>query len=152
MLTVRQAKAGEHEILTKLAMRSEAHWGYDSDFMETFESIYGVTEAFINIHPTFVMEEKGNIVGFYSILINNQGTSLEYFYIEPAFIGKGYGKLLWNHMVESCKNYGIKEIVFVTSPQAKEFYTRMGAEQTGEVESLVKKGRKIPRLVYRFAY
>lgn len=41
--------------------------------------------------------------------------------------------------------YGVlnseKEIVLVTSPQAKEFYAKMGAIQCGEVDTLVIKGR-----------
>lgn len=148
MLNIRSAKAGESEILTSIAIKSEAYWGYDSDFMEKFKSIHKVTEEFISNNPTIIIEEDKNIVGFYGILIEKNETSLEYFFIEPKYIGKGYGKLLWNHMVENCIDSGIKEFVIVTSPQAKEFYTKMGAVQTGEIESLVKKGRKVPRLIY----
>ncbi|MFZ5965671.1 MAG: GNAT family N-acetyltransferase [Bacillota bacterium] len=149
MLNVRKAKENDAETLTNIAISSEAYWGYDTDFMEKFKSIYKVTEDFINNNPTFIMERDRDIVGFYSILIKKNETSLEYFYIKPQCIGKGYGKLLWNYMIESCKNLGIKELVIVTSPQAKEFYTKMGAVQTDEIESLVKKGRMIPELIYK---
>lgn len=55
---------------------------------------------------------------------------------------------MWEHMVENCKKREINDITLVTSSQAKEFYTKMGVIQIGEVDFLVIKGRKIPKLVY----
>jgi len=46
-------------------------------------------------------------------------------------------------MVANCRKLGVDEFVIITSPQAKEFYTKMGAIQTGEIESLLKKERKV---------
>lgn len=148
MLNIRRANENEAETLTNIAIRSEAYWGYDAEFMERFKTIYKITEELINNQPTFVLERDEDIVGFYSLLIKKNEASLEYFYIEPQFIGKGYGKSLWNLMVESCRYFGIKAVEIVTSPQAKEFYMKLGAVQTGEIESLVREGRKIPRLIY----
>ncbi len=55
-----------------------------------------------------------------------------------------YGTIL----VEYCRIIGIKEFSIVTSPQAQEFYVKMGAVTCGEEESLLKKGRIIPKLIY----
>jgi GNAT superfamily N-acetyltransferase len=116
--------------------------------MESFKSIYKVTEEFIENNQTFLMEEDNNIMGFYSIVQDDRETSLEYFYIEPEKIGKGYGRLMWNHAIDFCREENINEIILVTSPQAKEFYIKMGAVLIGEVDSLVIKDRKIPKLIY----
>lgn len=148
MVKIRRAEKYESQILTDIAIRSEAYWGYDASFMESFKSNYKVTEEFISEQPTFVLEELECVIGFYGLLCCEDEVSLEYLYVEPSFIGKGYGKLLWNHMVYICKSQCIKEVVFVTSPQAKDFYTKLGAVQTGEVESLVKKGRLVPKLIF----
>lgn len=148
MPTIRRAMESEAQALTDLAARSEAYWGYDADYMELFRSVYRVSEDFVGKNPTYVLEEDGRIEGFYSILPGGEA-SLEYLFIEPRSIGKGYGRLLWNHMLGECRKNGIKEFAIVTSPQAKEFYVRMGAEPCGEVESLLRKGRIIPRLIYR---
>ncbi len=150
MMNITKATGNEAERLTSLSIKSEAYWGYDYDFMEKFKYIYKVTEEFIKSNPTFIMEKDGDVIGFYSILLEENEASLEYFYIEPKFIGKGYGKLLWNHMITCCKDFGIGEIAIVTSPQAKAFYTKMGAVQIGEIESRVKKEHKIPQLIYTF--
>lgn len=148
MTSIRPAQVYDSNALSELAIRSEAYWGYDLDYMEKFRSIYNVTEDFIRESPTYVMEEDGVIIGFYGILIENDKTSLEYLYVEAKYIGKGYGKVLWKHMVETCKKLDIKEFEIVTSPQAKDFYTKMGAKSCGEVESLVMNGRRIPKLIY----
>jgi N-acetylglutamate synthase-like GNAT family acetyltransferase len=150
MLNIRKANAQEAELLTKLAIRSEAYWCYDSTYMKKFQSMYAVTENFISNNPTFVLEDENEIVGFYGILINKEETSLEYLFIEPRYIGHGYGKRLWNHAIESGRTLGLKEFVIVTSPQAKDFYLKLGAIHTGEIESLVKRGRMIPRFIYSF--
>lgn len=150
MVNIREAKLDEVEILTNLAARSEAYWGFDNEYMNKFKVMYRVTKEFININSTFVMEEDNRIIGFYSILFEDNKNSLEYFFIEPEFIGKGYGKLLWNHMITIGTRLGIKQIEIVTSPEAKEFYIKMGAIEVGIVESIIKKGRIIPKLLYNF--
>ncbi|GAA0774099.1 GNAT family N-acetyltransferase [Clostridium subterminale] len=148
MINIRRAKLGEASILTNIAINSEAYWGYDEEYMESFKNTYGVSENYISNYPTFLMEDNQIIVGFYSILMNVGETELEYFFINPNYIGKGYGKLLWNHVIENAKNLNIKQLEIVTSPEAIDFYIKMGAVKIGEVESLVKVGRKIPRLIY----
>jgi N-acetylglutamate synthase-like GNAT family acetyltransferase len=148
MLNIRRASICDSEILTNLAIESESYWGYDYAFMEKFKSIYKVTPEFINNNPTYVIHEDENILGFYGILVEKNEISLEYLFILPKNIGKGYGKLLWNHMLKTCEDLGIKEFEIVTSPKAKDFYVKLGAKPVGEVDSLVIKGRKIPKLIY----
>lgn len=148
MINIRRAKVGEASILTNIAINSEAYWGYDEEYMESFKNTYGVSENYISNYPTFLIEDNQIIVGFYSILMNVGETELEHFFINPNYIGKGYGKLLWNHVIENAKNLNIKQLEIVTSPEAIDFYIKMGAVKIGEVESLVKVGRKIPRLIY----
>lgn len=36
MQNIRRAKTDESQILTSIAIRAEAYWGYDSDYMEEF--------------------------------------------------------------------------------------------------------------------
>jgi N-acetylglutamate synthase-like GNAT family acetyltransferase len=148
LMNIRRAKADESEILSNIAIRSEASWNYDSNYMDNFKIIYKVTKEFISSNPTFVIEDEEKIIGFYGILINKEEAELEYLFIEPKYIGKGYGKLLWNHIVAYCRRMRIVKFVIITSPQAKEFYIRMGCIQIGEVASLIKKERKIPKLAY----
>lgn len=150
MLGIRRAKSEEAAVLTDIAVRSEAYWGYDPEFMESFRRAYKVTEGFIKENTVYVIEEQGSILGFYGIASDKGETELEYFYVCPECIGKGLGKLLWTHLAGYCRENGIAGISLVTSPQAVGFYTKLGAEQAGEIESLVRKGRMVPKLVCDF--
>ncbi|MGB9976838.1 N-acetyltransferase family protein [Thermovenabulum sp.] len=145
---IRPAKENEALILSELAEKSEGHWGYDEKYMVKFKEKYRLTEEYIKNFPVFVLEDKEKILGFFGLLFEKDEVNLEFFYIDTDYIGKGYGRMLWSHLADYCKEKGIKSFTFVTSPEAKGFYIKMGAEYLGEVESSVKKGRIIPRLIY----
>ena len=151
MYHILAAEGHEASELSRISIESESYWGYDSDFMDKFKVIYQVTDDFIRKNPTFILYEDGRIIGFYSLLIKQEGNIIDFFYIEPQCIGKGYGEKMWNHLENYCKGHNIKDFTLVTSPQAKEFYEKMGAIQIGEVESSLRKGRKIPELKYNLA-
>ncbi|AFM41524.1 hypothetical protein Desaci_2587 [Desulfosporosinus acidiphilus SJ4] len=61
MLNIRNAKTGESEILTNIAVRSEAYWGYDSSYMEKFQSIYKVTEELMDLALLQVHKPRNSI-------------------------------------------------------------------------------------------
>lgn len=149
MKVIRSAAVKEAELLSDLAARSEAYWGYDAAYMNKFKEFYSVSEDYILKNPVYVLESDEILIGFYGLIINSEETSLEYLFIDPKYIGQGYGKELWEHMIEECKRLGIKEFTIVTSPQAKGFYLGLGAVFLGEVESLILKGRMIPQFIYR---
>ncbi|HHY63724.1 MAG TPA: GNAT family N-acetyltransferase [Clostridiaceae bacterium] len=142
--------AGENDIreLNRIAYESEAYWGYDQEYMDKFRKIYKVTGEYVKSNPTFIFAEGERIIGFYSLKKNDNETELEFFYIDPQYIGKGYGKKMWDSLADYCKSEGIKSFMLVTSPQARGFYEKMGAVVVEEVESLLRAGRKIPRLMY----
>ena len=149
MHTIVSASPKDADLLAGLEMRSESHWGYNSDFMEKFKRIYLITEEFIADHPTYMLKENETIIGFYGIMQSDSEVSLEYLFIEPAFIGKGYGRILWNHALEEYRKLGISEFSIITSPEARGFYFRLGATVFTEVDSLISDGKKTPKLIYQ---
>jgi len=148
MCSIFKAEENHIDELNRIAYESEAWWGYDSEFMERFRAIYRITEEYIRKNPTFILVENGSIIGFFSFIKSENETELEYFYIDPRYIGKGYGKKMWDSLKEYCKETGIESFSLVTSPQAKGFYEKMGADVIDEVDSLLREGRKIPRLKF----
>ncbi|WP_040192942.1 GNAT family N-acetyltransferase [Clostridium culturomicium] len=145
MWKIRSASSKEDEILTSIAAESEAYWGYDEEFMEIYKIIYNVTSEIISENLAYVLEDEGDIIGFYVVIQEAYLGEVEYFYIKPRYMGKGYGRIMWEHMIDLCESFGILEIELVTSPQAKEFYINMGAVVVSEVLSQVN-SRKIPKL------
>ena len=145
---IRPASAGEARLLSDLALRSKAHWGYDADFLEACRAELTVSEDYIRGAPVFVLEEDGRVVGFYGL--REQGTTLEllYLFVEPAAIGGGHGKRLWKHAVETASRLGFRQITIESDPYAEAFYLAMGARKVGEVSSTLRAGRRLPLLEF----
>lgn len=144
-MIIRRADPSEAIQLTELAVVSEAFWGHDKKFIDKFRIVYEVTEDYIRNNATFILEEDQRLLGFYSIIESDEDVILDYFYVDPVFIRKGYGSQLWNHLADYCRNRGILEFIFVAGDEAKDFYSKMGAIKVGETFSLVNKSRKINR-------
>jgi GNAT superfamily N-acetyltransferase len=148
MVQIRPARPQDAQALTDLAVRSEAHWGHDATFMDTFRRIYAVTPAFIERNPAFLAEDARGLAGFYALVPEEGGLSLEYLFLEPDRLGEGLGRTLWQHMAAHCRAQGIREVRLVCGPEPKAFYLKMGAVETGEIESLVRPGRKVACMAF----
>lgn len=133
--------------LRQIAFYSERHWGYSSAFMHVFDEEFNITTEFIKYHPTFVGMEGDMPCCFWGIIRSEDSCELEYFYVDENVLGHGYGKTMWLHMLNWCKENEIERISFVTSLQAVGFYEKMGACVSGEALSTID-GRVIPRLTY----
>ncbi len=96
---IRTAKAEENEELSSLAVRSKAHWNYDADFLEACRQDLTYTQQDISHHTVYVVEEMGQVVGFYRLEIRENELELSDLFIEPSKIGQGYGKMLWDHAI-----------------------------------------------------
>ncbi|HYG83088.1 MAG TPA: GNAT family N-acetyltransferase [Pyrinomonadaceae bacterium] len=148
---IRPARAGEAGLLSDLALRSKAHWGYDADFLEACREELTVSADYIRGAPVFVLEEDGRVVGFYGLREQGDGLELLYLFVEPAAIGGGHGKKLWAHAVETAARLGFQKISIESDPYAEAFYLAMGARRVGEVSSTLRPGRKLPLLGFSLA-
>ena len=148
MVMIRPARPQDAQALTDLAVRSEAHWGQDADFMDTFRRVYAVTPAFIERNTAFVAEDARGLAGFYALVPEEDAVSLEYLYLDPGRLGEGLGRTLWQHMAAHCRTQAIREVRLVCGPEPRAFYLKMGAVETGEIESLVRPGRKVACMAF----
>lgn len=133
--------------LRSIAYYSEKHWGYSDSFMKIFEEEFNITEEFVEKYPTYMGVENSCPVCFWGMINSENTYELEFFYVDEEKLGCGYGRIMWEQMMEWCRSHGVKKFVFVTSPQAVGFYERMGAEVSGSAHSTID-GREIPRLIY----
>lgn len=145
----RKASAIEAGLLNSLAISSEAYWGYDAGYMAQFKTMYSISKDFAANNLVMVLSEPGRIIGFVGLITDSVPVVLKYFYLDPALIGKGFGKIMWTRLSEFCKNSGIAEFEFVAAAQVKDFYIKMGAGLTGSVKSKLGKGRMIHEFIFR---
>jgi GNAT superfamily N-acetyltransferase len=136
--------------LSRLAMRSKAHWGYSDEFMNSCldELTYGANEIANGNVEFAVAEVSGKIAGFYALTqLSPTEFDLEALFVDPGNIGKGYGGLLLNHALSAVQKKGGEQLQIQSDPNAEEFYAAAGARQLGTRESGSIPGRFLSLLV-----
>jgi GNAT superfamily N-acetyltransferase len=149
--SIRPASRDVAELLSDLALRAKAHWGYSQEFLEACRPELTLTPEYISSSPVFVLEEEGGIIGFYGLREQNDEVELLYLFVEPARMNQGYGRQLWNHAIETAAHLGSRRIFIESDPYAEAFYQAMGARNVGFVSSAVQANRKLPLLELRLA-
>jgi GNAT superfamily N-acetyltransferase len=149
---VRRAQPGEAQKLTALLHRSKAHWGYDEAFMFQARQVMFVTEQDIRENWVYVCEnELGMALGFYQLRSTQSRSSLylEDLFIEPAAIGHGIGRRLFDHAAQMARSLGYCELSFEADPNAEGFYLKLDALRVGQTESRIVQGLFIPQMIFR---
>ncbi|MDT4969166.1 MAG: hypothetical protein QOJ64_3903 [Acidobacteriota bacterium] len=144
--SIRRAKPHEAELLSDIALRSKGHWGYDAEFLERCRPLLTISSDEISKLPIFVLEMDRRILGFYGLREFERGMELLYLFVEPSAMHRGYGKLLWNHAVETASAAGSRRLLIESDPFAEPFYLAMGARRIGLAPSSVQPGRRLPLL------
>lgn len=145
---MRCARPGEASLLTELAIRSKAHWGYDREFMQACRATLTLTAELIARTEVYVAEVEGRVVGFYSLAPWHSDLELYHFFVDPPAMGNGLGRCLWNDAVRRASERGCSRLLIQSDPYAEGFYLKLGAERIGEVPSGAVPGRTLPLLVF----
>ncbi|WP_006715345.1 GNAT family N-acetyltransferase [Desulfitobacterium metallireducens] len=146
---IRRALPEEAVLLTEIAFRSKAHWGYDLSFMEQCRNDLTIFSDNITNNLVFVIEADGDIVGFYELRGKVPEANLYWLFMDPKVIGCGYGKRLWLHAAEISKGLGFEYMLIKSDPYAEGFYLRMGAKRIGKLPSTAIQGLMLPLLCYQ---
>ena len=148
---IRQVISNDAELLSQLAIKSKAYWGYSEDFMQQCTEELKVTKEKINSadFDYNIYESNDELVGFYAIeRLNETEAELEALFVSPEFIGKGIGKALIEHAITTAKKSGFKKLNVQGDPNAEKFYFATGAELVGQLESGSIKERFLPLFVF----
>ena len=147
---IRRARPAEAAVLSALALRSKAHWGYDADFLAACQDDLTLSADDIATSTVYVFDGADTPAGFYRLVLQDDGLAgLDALFVEPAAMGQGVGKRLWRHAVATATRLGCSEMVWQSDPQAEGFYLAMGARRAGESASTVKPGRMLPLMRFR---
>lgn len=149
-IMLRPAWPDEGPVLSSIAMKSKAHWGYDDAFMESCRSELTITRARIGRERIRVAEVDGVVAGFSSMNALPGKASVEDLFVLPEFIGSGIGHLLINDLLHHALRHGIRRLHVEADPNATAFYARQGFTHCGEVASQSIPERKLPQMEIRF--
>ncbi len=146
-VVIRAARSDEASLLSEIALRSKAHWGYSEEFMLSCREELTVTAECIDDNPSFVCEHAGVVVGYYTLEPRSRfRVELEHLFVEPTSIGRGYGRRLIDHAVGQARAGGYRVIETQADPNAELFYLSCGAVRVGTKPSQSIPDRALPLL------
>jgi GNAT superfamily N-acetyltransferase len=145
-MIIRPATERDSKILTEISLASKNHWKYPAEYFEIWKNELTITGEYIRNNHVQIIETNGEAVGYYSVIklesdfeISNftmgKGVWLEHVFIRPEFIGKGYGKRLMQHLIQSSKSHQWKELKILADPHSTDFYKNLGAKYVKEIPS-----------------
>ncbi|MDE5491148.1 GNAT family N-acetyltransferase [Elizabethkingia meningoseptica] len=142
-MKVRKSEPKHHLILTEIAKKSKKYWGYPEEWMKQWDEDLTLTEAYIAAHDVWHIEDgNGNLIGFYSFYQEDEAIRLDFLFINPDYIGNGYGKILLNHFFDQAKELA-ERVILDADPYAEKFYQKFGFE-TVALKPTTIKGRFLP--------
>jgi GNAT superfamily N-acetyltransferase len=115
--------------------------------MEAAQPQLVITEASIAHDRVEVLVLDGQIGGFFRLCRCDNGPHklwLEDLFLDPSLIGQGWGRVIWNRVIETAASLGCRVLEWETDPHAEPFYQRMGAVRVGQRESTLFLGRMLP--------
>jgi predicted N-acetyltransferase YhbS len=146
-IRIRAARAEEAAALSGLSLRSKAHWGYDSAFIDACTDELRVEPAAIDDTRQVwrVAVKDSGIAGVYGLTPMDADTiQLEALFVEPELIGAGIGACLVDDAMREARARGYQKLIIQGDPHAAGFYVAIGARQIGERESGSIPGRYLP--------
>jgi GNAT superfamily N-acetyltransferase len=137
---LRPARPEECGTLSALALRSKAYWGYDPRFIQACRDELAVAPANIAAGRVVVLVEGDTPLGFYALDRGERHDEAEVslLFVEPAAIGRGLGRALWDHAVATARAQGLKRLKVLSDPFALGFYRAVGATLSGKTRSAVR--------------
>lgn len=141
-MLIRPARPDEAAALAALAVRSKAHWPYPAAVLARFARSLALTSEVVAANDVWVADRDGDVRGFYTLLHRGALSVLDDLWLEPGEIGRGSGRLLWEHAVARAVASGARMMEWEAEPYAVGFYERMGGATVRWVGSPL--GRPLP--------
>lgn len=148
-MILRPAVAAEAPALSELAIRSKGHWGYDQAFLDACRRELTVDPKEIEPRRVVVADHGGRPVGFCGLAGEPPEGELGYLLVEPAWIGRGLGRLLWSHIRTSAQRARVRANQDRGGPWSRPFLQGNGCTSNRCRSIRVNPGPTAPLLVYR---
>ncbi|QUL38081.1 GNAT family N-acetyltransferase [Erythrobacter sp. JK5] len=146
-IALRPPHAAELPAASALCLRSKAHWGYDQAFIDACRNELTLTPADLAESAVALALSGDTMVGLGQISHKSGVAELDKLFVEPEWIGRGIGKVLFDWSTGKARSLGARTMLVTADPYAVPFYEKMGFELIGEEPSASIPGRVLP--VYR---
>ena len=126
-MIVRAGTDADFARLREIAVDAKAHWGYDRAQVEEWGRSGGFEPERLRALEVYVAEADGEPVGWASLIPRGAVCWLEDLWIDPPWIGRGVGRLLFEGVAARARELGARRLEWEAEPNATGFYERMGA-------------------------
>ena len=138
-MKIKLAKNIDNIELSELTVRSKAYWNYSSEQIEKWKDDLTISAEYIDKNEVYKLKEDDKLIGYYSFQsVDYKKVKLDNIFIDPKFIGRGYGKILMNHFFKQVKKKEFENIYLDSDPNAEKFYQNLGFKVIGQLESSIK--------------
>lgn len=133
-VTIRTAKPSEGERLREIAEAAKAYWGYDPEVVRRWAAAGDFSKEGLSSKEVFVAEAAGRAIGWAALIAKGEAVWLDDMWVEPEWIGKGVGSLLFRRAVERATTLGGTTMEWEAEPNAVGFYERVGGRYLRDSE------------------
>ena len=155
--TIRSASADDADRLTELSFASKRYWRYPEHYFQVWKQELTITKSYIKQHTVYTLRNTTAIIGYYGLVeLKEQvavpgivlwpGYWLDHMFVDPDHIGKGIGRMLFDHLCSLCKQRRIETVHLLADPKAMKFYEKMGCLYQEDVASTIS-GRCVALMV-----
>jgi GNAT superfamily N-acetyltransferase len=133
-IRIREGRESDFERLRVIAVEAKAHWGYDRDLVEEWAHGGDFEPERLRRRLLYVAEEDGLPVGWAALIPRGEVGWLEDLWVEPAWIGRGLGRALFELVATEAKQRGARRLEWEAEPNAQGFYEHMGGAYVRDSE------------------
>lgn len=130
-VSFRRAEASEAGAIRDLIVRSMGHWEHAPAYLQAARELMSLSAEDLQRDEAWVAMVRGSAVGFYRLSRAGDDAEIEEFHLEPAWIGRGIGRAMFEHAVPQGRSLGARCLTWTTETNALGFYLHMGGEVTG---------------------
>ena len=144
-----RAHPADAPALSAIAWTAKAHWGYPASWLEEWGEQLTFTPEFVAANETFFARRDRQIAGCYALVAKAEALDLAHFWVRPAEMGQGIGRLLFTHALGRAAARGAARLTIESDPNAEAFYLHLGAVRVGAVATEIDgQPRELPLLIY----
>jgi GNAT superfamily N-acetyltransferase len=133
-IRVREGRAEEFERLREIAIAAKAHWGCELARIQEWAETGDLEPESLGKRLVYVAESRGEQIGWAALIPGGAVGWLEDLWIEPQWIGRGVGRLLFEHVATRARQLGARRLEWEAEPNARGFYERMGGTYVRDSE------------------
>lgn len=129
----------DHQVLTDLTIKSKSYWDYSSEQIKEWLPDLTISPDYIAQNGVFKLIQDEQVIAYYSYYyVKKEEVFLDNFFISPEFIGKGFGRMLMDHLLKHAATENIKSVEGYADPNAELFYAKFGFETIRRMPTSIK--------------